>query len=145
MTWPFGDACQGNTTIWMWLKSIISVWCFGRLGLQRRYRAFGPPSPKCYLRCNYCDYSVISPWTKLRGWHSWLHSYAKCSPFPSQQSNSGAWEVWEDIIWYVITSIVLFLMQLLIHAIASTDILSNRHWTPCNHPTVLWCNYSLVP
>ena len=40
-----GDACQGNATIWMWLKSIIFVWCFGRLGLQRRYRGFGPPSP----------------------------------------------------------------------------------------------------
>ena len=53
LTWPFGDACQGNTTIWVWLKSIISVWCFGRLGLQRRYRGFGPPSRKWYLRCKY--------------------------------------------------------------------------------------------
>ena len=71
MTWLFGDACQGNTTIWMWLKSIISVWCFGRLGLQRRYRAFGPPSPKWYLRCNYCNYSVA--WSFLSAIHgsSW--------------------------------------------------------------------------
>ena len=60
MTWPFGDACQGNTTIWMWLKYTISVWCFGRLGLQRRYGAFGPPSPNWYLRCNYCNYSYMS-------------------------------------------------------------------------------------
>ena len=49
MARPFGDACQGNASIWVWLKSVISVWCFCSLGLQRRYRAFGPPSPnwKC--------------------------------------------------------------------------------------------------
>ena len=45
VAWLFGDACYGKTWIWMSWKSIVSVWCFGRLGLNGRYRAHGSPSP----------------------------------------------------------------------------------------------------